>query len=313
MQFNKKVIIGAVAALVLAIVGLNSYKVVQDGSVATKTFMGKVSPTVLNSGLHFPVNPLASFDTFSTRDIKISFDRVQVPSQDKFKSAVDITVMLKFDGNKAPQVRINGGTQDIAIDKYVTQKLMSTVREYGKSVKVAQDLFKPDVQAGLQSAIMNEVNEYSQPYGFTITEVFLQDIDLDEAIMKQVKATKIREEAVNQAQADLDREAKIAQKAVKTAEANREAAEQQAIASERAAQAEAFAARTQADAKLYAAEKEAEGNRKLQTSLTPEVLRKIELENQQILYSRYGGGTPSTVTIMGGDGKVNPNLWLNGK
>lgn len=313
MQFNKKVIIGAVAALILAIVGLNSYKVVQDGSVATKTFMGKVSPTVLNSGLHFPVNPLASFDTFSTQDIKLTFDRVKVPSQDKFKSVVDITVMLKFDGSKAPQVRINGGTQDAAIDKYVTQKLMSTVREYGKSVKIAQDMFRPDVQAGLQSSIMNEVNEYSQPYGFTITEVFLQDIDLDEAIMKQVKATKIREEAVNQAQADLDREAKIAQKAVKTAEAEREAAEQKSIARERNAQAEAYALRQIAEAKLFAAEREAEGNRKLQSSLTPEILRKIELENQQTLYSRYGGGTPSTVTVLGGDGKVNPNLWLNGK
>lgn len=53
-------------------------------------------------GLHFPINPFMTFDTYSTKDIRVSLKELRVPSQDKLKSIVDITVMLQFDGAKAP-------------------------------------------------------------------------------------------------------------------------------------------------------------------------------------------------------------------
>ncbi|QIO00860.1 putative SPFH domain-containing protein/band 7 family protein [Salmonella phage bastian] len=102
--------IGAVVGLGALILALNSYTVVQDGTVKTQTFLGKVSPNPVLPGFHI-VNPFASFDTFSTKDISMKLDKLQVPSQDKFKSTVDITVMLQFDGAKAPMNRVNAGTR----------------------------------------------------------------------------------------------------------------------------------------------------------------------------------------------------------
>lgn len=124
--------------------------------------MGKVSPKPVLPGFHL-VNPLADFEVFNTKDIAMKFDKLQVPSQDKFKSTVDMTVMLQFDGNKAPINRINAGNQDQALDKYVTEKLLSTVREFGKSVPKAQDLYNAEVQSQLQIAIQQEVEEYARP------------------------------------------------------------------------------------------------------------------------------------------------------
>ena len=155
---------GAVVGLAGLILAFNSYTIVSDGTVKTQTFLGKVDPNPVLPGFHL-VNPFASFDTFSTKDIAVKLDKLQVPSQDKFKSTVDLTVMLQFDGSKAPINRINAGTQDQALDKYVTEKLLSTIREFGKSVPKAQDLFDAKIQAQLQTAIQQEVEEYARPYG----------------------------------------------------------------------------------------------------------------------------------------------------
>ncbi|UGV22956.1 hypothetical protein ECF2_0200 [Enterobacter phage EC-F2] len=281
--------LGVIAALWLV---PNSYTIVQDGTVKTQTFMGKVSPKPVLPGFHL-VNPLADFEVFNTKDIAMKFDKLQVPSQDKFKSTVDMTVMLQFDGSKAPINRINAGSQDQALDKYVTEKLLSTVREFGKSVPKAQDLYNAEVQSQLQIAIQQEVEEYARPYGYTVKQVFLQDIDLPEAIKKQVENTKIREEQVNAEKAELARKEQIAQQAVVQAVADKEARSNAAQANER-----------DADARLYAAKKEAEANAILQRTITPEMIRWKELDVQQTIAEKYQGGVPQTV--MGSDyaGKV---------
>ena len=94
----KRIVVGAAVSLVGLVLALNSYTVVQDGTVKTQTFLGKVDPSPVLPGFHI-VNPFASFDTFSTKDIALKLDKLQVPSQDKFKSTVDLTVMLQFDGS----------------------------------------------------------------------------------------------------------------------------------------------------------------------------------------------------------------------
>ena len=273
--------IGAVVGLAGLILAFNSYTIVSDGTVKTQTFLGKVNPNPVLPGFHL-VNPFASFDTFSTKDIAVKLDKLQVPSQDKFKSTVDLTVMLQFDGSKAPINRINAGTQDQALDKYVTEKLLSTIREFGKSVPKAQDLFDAKIQAQLQTAIQQEVEEYARPYGYTVKQVFLQDITLPPVIMEQVQNTKVREEQVNAAKAELARVEQEAQQKVK-----------QAIANER-----------DADAKLYAAKKEAEANAALQRTITPEMIRWKQLEVEMIRAQKYQGGVPQTVVGTGYDGQM---------
>lgn len=289
---KKRYIIGAIAAVALFGAGMNSFTIVNDGTVKTQTFLGKVSPTPVLPGFHI-VNPFASFDTFNTKDIQKKFPGLLVPSQDKFKSGVDVTVMLQFDGAKAPMNRVNAGSQEQALDIYVEEKLLSTIREFGKSVEKAQDLFNAEVQAKLQVAIQQEVEEYARPYGYTVKQVFLQDIKLPEVIMKQVENTKVREEQVNAATADLQRVQQEAQQKVKQAEADREARKNMALANER-----------DADAKLYAARKEAEANTALQRTVTPEMIKWKQLDVEMLRAKAYKGDVPHTVMGAGYEGQV---------
>lgn len=282
----------ALAVVVMIFLGFNSFTVVQDGTVKTQTFLGKVSSVPVKPGFHI-VNPFASFDTFSTKDIALKFDKLQVPSQDKFKSSVDMTVMLKFDGSKAPVNRINAGTQEQALDKYVTEKLLSTVREFGKSVPKAQDLFNADIQAKLQTQVQQEIEEYARPYGYTVSQIFLQDITLPEVIMTQVTNTKIREEQVNAAKAELARVQQETQQSVAKAVADRESRANEALANER-----------DADAKLYAAKKEAEANQVLQTTITPEMVKWKQLDVEMLRAKAYKGDVPQTVVGADYEGKM---------
>ncbi|WWQ13213.1 hypothetical protein MM5_190 [Morganella phage vB_Mm5] len=274
--------IGVAVVAALAI-GSCSITVVPDGTVKTQKVLGEVRSEVLKPGFHV-INPISELDVFSVQDQEIKFEKLMVPSQDKFKTAVDISVMIKFDGSKAPTARINAGVQSEALNRYVVTKLTSTVYEFGKSVKNAQDLFNAETQTRLQQNIREEVNSFSMPYGYTITEVFIQDIELDPTIKTQITNTKLREEKINQARADLDRVEKEAQQKVKQAEADRASAEEMAKARER-----------DADATLYAAKKEAEANQALQKTITPEMIRWKELDVEQTRANKYKGDVPSTV------------------
>lgn len=82
--------------------------------------------------------------------------------------------MLQFDGSKAPVLRINGGTESEALDKYVRQKLISTILEFGKDVANAQDLYTADTQRKLQESIRDAIQGYASPYGYTIKEIMIK-------------------------------------------------------------------------------------------------------------------------------------------
>lgn len=303
----KRVVIGVVAAAVVLVgtlTAFNSYTVVQEGSVKVGSFLGKVNKEAYDAGLHFPINPFMTFDTYSTKDIRVKLEGLRVPSQDKLKSSVDITVMLQFDGKKAPVVKVNGGSEAEALDKYVRQKLISTILEFGKDVPNAQDLYMADTQRKLQESIRDAIQGYASPYGYTIKEIMIQDITLPEVVQEQVVNTKMRQEQVNQAKAEAEKERELAQKKVVVAEAERESAEQQAIARERDAQATAFSVRQEADAKLYAAQKEAEANAALQRTITSEMIKWKQLEIDQTRAAKYKGDVPTTVVGSGYDGKM---------
>lgn len=301
-----KVLTSAGCAVVAAITMLNAYTTVPAGHAKVPTVFGEVSDNKpLTEGLHFPVNPLASFTTYSLQDQAFQLQQVSVPSQDKFKSSVDITVMYKFDKDNLNTIRRDAGDEDQAVNKYMKQKLLSVVREFGKSVPSASDLFRSDIQNGLQVAIQRELSDYSGKYGIIIGDVFIQDITLDPTIQEQVKQVKIREEMVNKEKAQLQIVEQIAMRDVKQAESRAKAAEQDAIAAQHKADANLYEAQKKADAGLYLAQAEAKGNRELAASVTQDLLRLRSTEVQMQWAKSWGGAYPNTM-MTGGDGANTP-------
>lgn len=289
----------AIAAAAVLLLGSCTTTTVPAGHAKVQTVFGKVSDAApLSEGFHV-VNPLASFTTYSLQDQAYELDNVSVPSQDKFKSSVGITVMYKFDKDMLAKIRQDAGDEKAAVHKYMRQKLLSVVREFGKSVPNAQDLFKAEVQNKLQVEIQREVADYASKYGIIIGDVFIQDITLDATIQTQVTQVKIREEKVNQEKAQLAIVEQQSMRQVKEAESRAKAAEQDALAAQHVADAKLYASQKEADAALYAAQAEAKANRELAASVTGDLLKLKEVEARLITANKWQGGVPETV--IGGD------------
>lgn len=273
----------AVLAIVVMSIILNSYTTVEAGHTKVATLFGKVQPEPYPEGLHI-VNPLLNFVSFDVRQLTYTWEKVQVPSQDKLKTSMDISITFQLKADKTPEILQETGMLKDVVDKHITPKVRSLLREAGKTVPQSQDFYQDTVQQSLQIYMEDGLKEYLEPKGLTVKAVLFRDITLPEVVTLAVIQTKERQEQLEREKAQLKIVEQQAQQEVKKAEAQ-----------EMAAKANANAKRTQADAEAYRIAKEAEAqanaNQQLAKSVTPDLIRYNAVE-------KWNGAYPQT--LMGG-------------
>lgn len=282
----KKLVIGPAALLVAFLIAINCYTTVPAGHNKVATLFGKVQDEPVPEGFHI-INPLLKFTEFDLRAVTETWEGVQVPSQDKLKTSMDVSVTFHLDGDRTPVILKETGTLRDVITKHVTPKVRSLLREAGKSVSQSQDFYLDTVQLELQSSIESGLTEYLYPKGVIVDAVLFRDITLPTVVTAAVVQTKERQEQLEREKAQLQIVEQQAQQQVKQAEAR-----------EQAAIADANAKRTEADAEAYRIMKEAEAQSKandlLANSVTSELIRYNSIE-------RWDGKYPTTL-LGGGDG-----------
>lgn len=269
-------------ALALATRGVTT---VPPGHNQVATLFGSVQPEPYGEGIHL-VNPLLAFVSFDLRQQTYTFQKVQVPSQDKLKTSMDVSVTLRLEGKDTPEILRNTGTLDDVIEKHVTPKVRSLLREAGKSVGKSQDFYLEEVQQELQTYMEVGLADYLAPKGVVIEAVLFRDITLPEVVRNAVVQTKERQEQLEREKAQLKIVEQQAQQQVMEAQAR-----------EQAALSNAAAKRTESDAEAYRilreAEAQSDANARLAGSLTPELLRYNAV-------ARWDGAYPQT--LVGSDG-----------
>ncbi len=253
------------AAILLIVLIFNSYTTVEAGHNKVATLFGKVQPEAYPEGIHI-VNPLLNFVEFDLREQTYTWEKVQVPSQDKLKTSMDISVTFRLDGARTPGILQETGQLKDVVVKHITPKVRSLLREAGKTVSRSQDFYQDSVQQQLQSYMENGLREYLEPKGVIIMAVLFRDITLPQVVTSAVIQTKERQEQLEREKAQLKIVEQQAQQQVKQAEAR-----------QMAAVADANAKRTRADAEAYRITKEAEAqakaNQLLAKSVTPVLIR----------------------------------------
>jgi len=279
IKYAGSVISGLMAALVM----LNSFITVEAGHNKVATLFGKVQPEPYPEGFHI-VNPLLNFASFDLRQLTYTWDKVQVPSQDKLKTSMDISVTFKLDSAKTPLILQESGSLEDVVNKHITPKVRSLLREAGKTVAQSQDFYQDTVQQGLQTYMEDGLKEYLEPKGVIVIAVLFRDITLPQVVTDAVIQTKERQEQLEREKAQLKIVEQQAQQQVKQAEAR-----------EMAAVADAKAKHTQADAEAYRISKEAEAqaiaNQLLAKSVTNELIRYNAI-------GKWNGAYPQT--LLGG-------------
>lgn len=280
-------IIAAIIFVFIAlIIALNSYTVVPAGQIKVKSVFGKVNENTLSEGFHV-VNPLAEFSVYDTRNQTLAIDNIMVPSQDKLKTDMDVSIIYRIDKGSVVSLKKEVGSLDDFNTKYLLPKARSVLREVGKGVENSQDFFLDHVQQNMQTEAAIKLNEFLSSKGARIEAVLFRDVSLPKLVLNAIKQTKTRQEEVNREEAQLMIVEKKAQAQVKEAEAR-----------EQAAVANANAKRTQADAEAYRIEKEAvatgKANKLINASLTSKLIQYNSVD-------KWDGKYPTTMMSSGTD------------
>ena len=305
-----KLSIAVAASISVVILALNSYTVVQAGTTKVQTTFGTVNQTAYGEGLHFPVNPLSSFDAMDTRNAKYEVNDLTIPTQDRFNSTGNVTVLYRIDGKKTPYIKQNFGTADEYIDKSLRQHLRSIIRDEGRKISDSRGLAQSNSITIMQDNAKRRLSAALDGAGVDIQEVLIQSIKFDPRIAQQILDTQKRiqleeqkksQERITITEAEINKQVAIGAASVK-----REATDAEAYRVTQEAQAKKLAVIAVAEGNKQAAIAEAQGeseaiklvadaNLKLTKSLTPQILEKYRLENEAVLYSKSVGNVPNTI------------------
>lgn len=298
----KKYIVASMISVAAIILVLNVFTITSAGTTKVQTTFGTVNPQSYPEGFHI-VNPLSSFDTFDTRNARYEVNGLNIPTQDRFNSTANVTVLFRIEGSRTPFIKQNYGTAQEYIDKTLRQQLRSIIRDEGRKLPDSRSLAQSDSVSVMQVNTTQRLTEQLDGTGIEIQEVLIQDIEFDPRIGQQILRTQ---ERIQQEEAEKSKE----RLATTQAEIKRQNAIGESNRKREEADAEAYKLTTEANARKNALIAEAEGkaraieleataqaeaNLKLTKSLTAEILAKQKLDNEGVLYSKSKGNVPHTV------------------
>lgn len=265
-------IIGIVLCIVLVIISCVSY--VPTGYTGIVTTFGKVHENTLDAGLHVHA-PWDNVITMDNREQKVNFT-LQAFSKDI--QQVDVQGSINYNIDKQTAMNLY---RDVGVE-YATILIQPRIQEDVKIViakYTAENLIENRQKAA--DAIQELIRDELAPKGVNVISLAVENIDFTDVFEAAVEAKQVATQEKQKAQTEQERQTMEEQ--------------QKAERARIAAQAEADVKKIEADAEAYAmqvkAEAEAEANKKLNASITDQLI-----SYNQIL--QWDGKLP---TFMGGE------------
>lgn len=258
-----------VAALTAVLIAWNSWTIIPVGEEGVTNSFGKVHPEEIYGFNWVPF--WYSVDEYSLQHETRTWSDAGIPSQDKFKTNMDISFTGHFIKGRGAEIRENTGVDSYYLDTHVDKKVLSCTIKAGGTVEKSQRFFDEEVQKMMSRYVADCVNTYiveEAGAGYEVTEVQFTDIRLDPQVKAFMVKTKEREEGERQ-QESLTRAAEEKAKIIV----------QDASARDQAAEYDKAARMKAADAALYEQQQQAAGNKELAQSLTPELIEYIRAKN----------------------------------
>jgi len=212
---------------------------VEQGTVKVAYRWGDHQYTI-TPGFHL-VNPLNDFHEVNTKQQTVKYSQVELPSQDQLTSKADVSIQYRAISTAGEIIVSDHGTLDAVINNQLEPKARSTIREVGKTVENAEDLFLETTQIKIQDEIKKRLDIFMKPMGVQVAAVLLRDTTLPQFIVDAIHKKKENEQKALQQVAELQRFETEQQQKVKQAEAERDAANFNAEQVKIKADAEAYA------------------------------------------------------------------------
>jgi regulator of protease activity HflC (stomatin/prohibitin superfamily) len=286
---GKSIIAGIVAAILALVIALNSFTIITTGSEASVESFGKVHLDKVLTGFNL-VAPWWGIDEYNGLLETKTLEDKGIPSQDKFKTQMDISYTGHFLYGYADKIRSTTGTDTQFLNTHVEKKVRSCTIGAGTRVISSQAFFEEKTQAFMTQFVLECVNDYMQDSvvggGFELTQVQFTEINLDPVVRKFMVTTKERQEEEEQQESKLRIADLKSQEITKTSASNRLASVDNKISSQNVS-----------DAKMYDMKQEALGNIDLAKSVTPELVRYMEAQRWDGKRSQVVAGSGTELLI----------------
>lgn len=277
------VLAGTVCLLLSIAVGISALvQIVNPGERALVILFGEIDDNVLGEGWHF-VNPMADIETI---DCRVRRETEPQDAETVDTQTVEVTLLSNWrpDPDKLPEIWRKWGPD------YAQRQLPLAYQEVLKSAVAkykVSDLIKQ--RDALKTEVESELTSWLAEDGIIVEGIAIGDIDFSDAYDQAIEAKQVAEQRTLQAQNELERARKDAERAQATAAGEANAVIEQARGR---ADSAVLAAKGEAEALKVRAEAQADYNAKVSASLTPMLVQMEYLKT-------WNGALPAT--MLGGD------------
>ena len=178
-------LIGFVALILAAIQTLT---VIPAGTVGVVDFFGTVSPRVRHAGINV-VNPFANVIKMSIKTQERR-EEMRVPSKEGLTVGLEISVLYRLDGSKAPEVYKTIGREDDYVRKILLPNFRSVVR--GITAQYEAKALYTAAREEVALNIQEQLDAATAPRGITVESTPLRQVilpsDLSAAIEEKLRA-----------------------------------------------------------------------------------------------------------------------------
>lgn len=192
------------AFLIVAGLAISCLVQIEPGEVGVRTLFGKVQEGVLTSGLNF-VNPMMEVSRFDVRtqnytmsgmldeSQRMGDDAIRVLSADGLEVEVDLTILFRLLGDKAPDVLRTIGAD--YRDKIVRPVARTKIRDFAANYDAVSlySVKREEFQQRLSKAIEEEFGKR----GIVLEQVLIRNIGLPQSVKMAIEA-KINAEQESQ-------------------------------------------------------------------------------------------------------------------
>ncbi len=275
-------LIGVILAVVLVVLSCVSY--VPTGYTGIVTTFGKVHEETLDAGINFHA-PWDNVITMDNREQRTAFN-LEAFSKDIQQVGVQGSINYNIDKSTAMNLYKDVGTgyADVLISPRIQEDVKIVIAKY-----TAENLIenRQSVADSIDELLRSEL----APKGINVISLAIENIDFTDAFESAVEAKQVATQEKQKAKTQQEQQTMEAEQ---KAERDRIAAQAAADVAKIEADAEAYAVKVQADA-------QAEANKKINASLTEELINYNKV-------NRWDGKLPT----FNGGGQTIPVIDFNG-
>jgi regulator of protease activity HflC (stomatin/prohibitin superfamily) len=182
------------AGLLLA--GSNTFAVISVGDVGVQHFLGKISPTPLDQGVHV-INPLASIEKMSIREQSFppdgGIEKIDAQTSEQLNVALEVSILYRIDPTHAPDLYQRIGSESQIKQRIVLNSVRNGVRD-AVATKSINDIFSPnrrEIAQDMKAAIQAKAGDRIE-----VLDVFVRDVQAPPKVREAIEEKLQREQNV---------------------------------------------------------------------------------------------------------------------